>query len=126
MEKKADYQISSSVNDGILEIVITGRLADSDHDKMSNEVIAIIKGVNDVLVDTRFLKGRLGILETYERVRHYPPYMYKTHIAMVDIMENADYESFYENTASNAGMKLKWFTDIDAARDWLQSKQRKG
>jgi hypothetical protein len=125
MEKEAEYQISSSVNDGILEIVITGELADSDHDKMSKEVIAIIKGVNVVLVDTRLLEGRFGIIETYERVKNYPPYMYKIHIAMIDTLENAKLRSFHETTALNAGLNFKWFTDIDTARDWLKSKQRK-
>jgi hypothetical protein len=41
---------------------------------------------------------------------------------VVDIPENSDYQSFHENTAVNAGMKLKFFTDIDAARAWLKSK----
>jgi len=126
MDEKAEYQISSSVNDGIVEIVMTGELVNSAHDKMSNEVIAITKDVNYVLVDIRALKGRLGFTETYERVRNCPPHMYNTHIAMVDILENADYESFNETTSSNAGLNLKWFTDIDAARDWLKSKQKKG
>lgn len=124
MEKNVEYQISSSVNEGILEFVLTGKLAESAHGKLSNEVIAITeaKGVKNVLVDIRALKGRLGILETYERVRNYPPHMYKVHFAMVDIMENAEYQSFHETTAANAGMSLKWFTNIDAARTWLKSK----
>jgi hypothetical protein len=47
-------------------------------------------------------------------------------IALVDIPENAAIESFHETTAINGGLSLKWFTDIDAARAWLKSKQING
>jgi hypothetical protein len=124
MGKKAGYQISSSMNDGILEVIMTGELIKNEYDKMSNEVIALTNstGAKNMLVDIRTLKGRLSIAETYERVRNYPPHMYKTHIAMVDVLENADYQKFHETTGLNAGMTLKFFTDIDAARAWLKSK----
>ena len=53
MAKNAEYQISSSVNDGILEIILTGEVTESTVEKWSNEVIAIIKakGVANVLQD---------------------------------------------------------------------------
>ena len=43
----------------------------------------------------------------------------------VDISENAEFQNFYETVAHNAGVKMKWFTDIDIARDWLKRKQKK-
>ncbi|KQC10146.1 MAG: hypothetical protein APR62_02120 [Smithella sp. SDB] len=124
MKKKTEYQISSSVSDGILEIVVTGELAESARDNMLlNEVISITKAksLKNVLVDIRALKGRSGILETYERVRNYPSHMYELNFAIVDIMENADFQSFHETTAVNAGMSLEWFSNINAARAWLKS-----
>jgi len=45
--------------------------------------------------------------------------------AVVDIPEHADYESFHEITATNVGLSLKCFTDIDEARVWLKSKEKK-
>jgi hypothetical protein len=45
--------------------------------------------------------------------------------AVVDRQENADKGKFLETTAQNAGHSLKFFTDIDAARSWLKSKQIK-
>jgi hypothetical protein len=45
--------------------------------------------------------------------------------AVVDRQENADKGEFLETTAQNAGHSLKFFTDIDAARSWLKSKQIK-
>ena len=125
MKKKTEHQISSSVNDGILEIVVTGELAENARDNMLlNEVISITKAksLKNVLVDIRALKGRSGILETYERVRHYPPHMHDLHFAILDIMENADFQSFHKTTAANADMSLEWFSNINAARAWLKSK----
>jgi len=43
MKKKVEYQISSSVNNGILEVVLTGKAIDMTYEKMRNEVDAIIK-----------------------------------------------------------------------------------
>jgi hypothetical protein len=126
MEKKAEYQISSSVNEGILKIVLTGEVIKTEIEKLVNEVIAIIKanGLKNVLVDVRTIKGRFGYAEVYSRVRSYPPDLLKVNFAVVDLPENADYESFHETTAQNAGMKLKWFTDIDAAIAWLKNKKK--
>jgi len=38
MEKKAEYQISSFLNEGILEIIMTGEVIESDAEKITNEV----------------------------------------------------------------------------------------
>jgi hypothetical protein len=46
MEKKADYQISSSVNDGIFKVVVTGNAIGFTYEEMRNEVDAIIKANN--------------------------------------------------------------------------------
>ena len=126
MDDNVEYQISSSVNDGIAEIVITGKLVNSELDKMSDEIIAIIKDVNYMLVDIRTLKGRLSYPEAYRRARNHPPHIYTMNIAMVDITQNTDIESFNETTSLNAGMHIKWFIDINVARDWLKSKQKNG
>jgi hypothetical protein len=124
MAKKSDYQISSSVNEGILEIILTGEDAENTFEKMKSEIdnIIITRKVKNVLIDCRALKGHLSITKTYERVRSYPPEIYKHNFALVDLPENAEYQKFHETTAQNAGQRLKFFTDIDAARDWLKSK----
>lgn len=128
MEKKAEYQISSSVNEGILEIIETGEVTESEVEKLTNEVIAIIKAnvVMNVLVDVRAIKGRFGYVEAYIRVRNYPLDISRANIAIVNLPENTDYEKYQEATALNAGLSWKCFTDIDAARAWLKSKQIKG
>jgi hypothetical protein len=125
VEKKAEYKISSSVNEGILEINLTGEVIESAAEKISNEVIAIIKGnsIENVLADVRALKGRF-FTEAFFCVRNYTPDIYKIKVAIVDIPQNANFQSFHEFTAKKSGVSFKYFTNIDAARDWLKSDQR--
>jgi len=122
MKKKVEYQISSFVNEDILEITLTGEITEDAVSKLEFEVIAIIKSNNlkNLLVDFRAIKGRFGYIEAYERVRNYPPDRYRVKNAIVDIPEHADYESFQETTARNAGLAWKCFTDVEEARVWLK------
>ena len=126
MESEAQYQISSSVNEGILEITVTGEVTKNTIEKLAIEaaVIIIEKGLKDVLVDVCALKGRLGIMDTYSFVRS-PFERPRVNCAVVDLPEHAEYLKFLETTALNAGLSLKCFTDIDAARDWIKSIQKK-
>jgi hypothetical protein len=126
MKKKAEYQMTSSVNEGILEIIITGKVTSDDTEKIMNKIIAVRKSINTKheLIDIRMLKGRLGISETYDFVRKLPSDRLTMNIAFVDIVEYAEYNLFYQATILNAGLSWKWFTDIDAARAWLKSKLR--
>ena len=127
MEKKAEYQISASVNDGILEIILTGEVVESAVKNMQNEINAIIQGngIENVLIDVRAIKGRFGNTSAHHRFRNYRPAFYRMNFAAVDLPENADFESFQEVTAKKSGMSFKWFTDMDTARKWLKSKGKK-
>ena len=114
MEKKEKYQISSSVDDEIIEIILTGEFIESDVEELQNKVADIIeaKGLTNVLVDIRTFNGRASIISP----------RLKVNVAVVDRPENAAVISYLETTASNAGRSLKCFTDIDKARTWLKSK----
>jgi hypothetical protein len=74
-----------------------------------------------VLADVRAIKGRF-FTEAFFCVRNYPPDIYRIKVAIVDIPQNADFQSFHEITAKKSGVSFKYFTNIDAARDWLKSK----
>ena len=104
MAKKAEYQISTSVNNGILEITLTGEVKESDVKNLQDQVIAIETETQskNVLMDVRSIKGCFGYTETFHRVRSYPPEKLKTNVAVVDKPENSDYENFQEVTAKNA------------------------
>jgi hypothetical protein len=126
MEKQEEYQISSSVHEEILEIVVTGIETSSNSERMKNDIdnVIIKNNVKNVITDVRALKGRLGVTDTYQRVRSYHLDIRKFNLTVVDLFENAEYQNFHEATSQNAGLRFKWFTDMDAARDWLKNKQK--
>jgi len=123
MENQTEYQISSSMNDGILEIIITGNAIGSVFKNMSNELNAIIKANNakKLIIDACALKGRLDTSEIYRYVRNHHSITYELEVAIVDLPENADYAT----AVKNAGLLFRWFTDIDAARNWIKRKPSK-
>lgn len=109
MTNKAQYQIASSVSDGILEIILSGEESEKTMENMKSDIDSIIvkSNIQNVLIDCRALEGRLGIAETYERVRSYPHDVYKIKIAIVDIPQYAAYQKFHEDTSINAGLTMK-------------------
>ncbi|MGA2782980.1 MAG: hypothetical protein ABSF13_13860 [Smithella sp.] len=123
MEKKGEYQISSSVNNGILEVVLTGKAIDMTYKKMGNEVDDIIKANNakKAIIDVRALEGRIEHTEIYHYVRNHSSFIYEIQAAVVDLPENAHYAT----AVKNAGLSFTWFTDIDAARKWIKRKSKK-
>ncbi|MBN1471280.1 MAG: hypothetical protein JW925_05835, partial [Syntrophaceae bacterium] len=121
MKNKSTYTISSSLNEDILEIIYIGKLTNGLHDKIVSDTGSIIRenNVYKVLIDISALNGRLGITDTYQRVRNFPPRVYKMRFAVVNKNGQDEIEQFQETTASNAGIQVKWFTNPDAARAWL-------
>ena len=124
MEKKAEYQISSSIHQDILELVLTGEETAGSSGQMKSDIDNLIlkHNIRNVIVDVRALKGRLSVIDTYQRVRTYDPNIRKFHLALVDLPENEEYQRFHETTAINAGLRFKYFTDIDKAKAWLTIK----
>ena len=122
MENELTYNISASINEGILEITFTGALTNNFHDRIVSDAVAIIKenSIDKVLIDISNLDGRIGIIDTYSRVRTFPSCIYNIRFTMVNSKGQNVTEHFQETTALNAGINVKWFTDIDAARTWLK------
>ena len=109
MENRADYQISSSFNEGILEIIITGKVTKDFIGQLDHDVYSLIKSINPrkLVVDIRALKGRLGITETFFHAKEYPSGFRRIQSAIVDLPENADFQSFVEDVKSNIGISTK-------------------
>jgi len=123
MEEKINYSLSTSIRDGIVEIVITGELTNNTLDRLRAEVITIIREnkAKALLCDVRAAKGPQDIVAAYFRARSIPADVKIIPSAVVDRSENWDYKSFCEDTATNAGQSIKWFTDVESARAWLKS-----
>jgi hypothetical protein len=121
MEENAKYQISSSMNDGILEIVVTGEVSENTYEEVVRDGNAIIKANNatKVIADFRAIDKRLDPLEMYRYFRKYDVLLFDIQYAIVDLAENVQ----FRDAAINAGLKsLMWFTEMDEARVWLKSK----
>ena len=125
MEEKSDYQISTSVNEEILEIVISGEITKETADRKHAEVVNLVRAISPkaLLLDIRALKrpsDQDRIAEVYFRVRSRPPEIRKTPSAVVALTEDTAYKTFYETTAANVNHSITFFSDIDAARAWLR------
>lgn len=122
MEKKVEYQISSSVNEGIPEIIITGNAIGIDFSEMLNEVDTILKSnsLKKAIFDIRALDGRIENTEIYRFVRNNNFFTYKVEFAIVDLPENAPFGT----AVKDAGLPWKWFDDMDAARKWIKNSKR--
>ncbi len=121
-EKSPEYQIKSSVTNGILEIVLTGEMTHYNAEKMLSEIITIEKSANveKELIDLRKLEGRLGNAEIFNVVRKYPAHRLQKNIAIVDILANTQLAFLHEAVALNAGFNFKWFKTINTAKAWLK------
>lgn len=121
-----NYQLSTSMNEVILELVIKGDLTKNDIDHLHVEALEVLreKDFKALLCDIREAKGPLDISDAYYRVRNIPLETVKVPAAIVFEIKlvNKEYQSFYETTAANVGQSLRWFADIGDAREWLKSK----
>lgn len=122
MENDTKYKISTFMNDGIMEVTVTGRAAGRDFETMVSEVGAIVKAgqVTKVLLDVRGLDERINHAEIYRFVRNRPSFLYDMQAAIVDLPENAP----YANAIKNAGLPWKWFPDMEPAKDFLNVKKQ--
>ncbi len=123
MGDKTAFQISSSVNNGIMEIVVTGdAVGIAANEKMLNEFAAILKAhqATEAIIDVRALGGRIEEGEIYRFVRTFSSVIFHIRAAIVDRPEKA---SFAE-AVKQAGLNYEWFNDIHAARAWLKSNKR--
>jgi hypothetical protein len=124
MEEDVSYQLSTSVNDDIVEIVVTGKLTKDSIEGLRTEGIKIFRETKAkaILWDIRAMRKPLGITEGYFRARNIPPDVRAVPADIVEQSGDKDFQTFYETTASNAGLTVNFFTDIEAARVWLKSK----
>ena len=118
-----NFKLSSAWHDDVLEFTLTGQISENNPLNIARQVAVQVNEdkPGKMLFDCRQFQGRLSTSQTFFHVRedygakHFP---YK--IAIVDNPQNSDYHSFHETAAVNVGLKLRYFTAIEAARDWLR------
>jgi hypothetical protein len=123
MEGKPSYNISTRINGEILEIVSAGEVPHDSVETFTEKVQDIVKSsnTNKMLSDVRELKMPRVCAQAYSRIKKYPSFFCST-TAVVDNPKNADFQLFQEAAAAIFGIKMKYFTDVDSARDWLKDR----
>jgi hypothetical protein len=122
MENNADYHVSTFMNEGVLEIAVTGKVTELNIPSLQEEFNSHrAAGCYRLLIDISSIDESVDP-STLDYVRRPKRTIGKT--AVVDRPEHEQYKSFWEKLTSHTPMELKWFSDIDAARDWLKYTQR--
>jgi len=123
MEGKPSYNISTRINGEILEIVSAGEVPRDSVEIFTEKVQDIVKSsnTNKMLSDVRELKMPRVCAQAYSRIKKYPSFFCST-TAVVDNPRHKDFQLFQEAAASIFGIEMKYFTDADAARDWLKNR----
>ena len=118
MENKAAYQIWSSVNEGILEFIITGNATGNGFEKLMYEVdsILIANNAKEVIFDIRPFELHIEPTDFYRYARKHNFYIYGVKTAVVDLPEKASFAI----ALKNVGLSLERFTDLDSARKWIK------
>lgn len=122
MEKKSDYQITKFMNEGVLEIAVTGIVTEHSIPELQEEVDSHrAAGCYKLLIDIRSIDGSVDKSALYQIKR---PKRTIGKTAVVDRPEHEQYKPFWEKLTGYSPMELKWFSDIEAARDWLKTTDR--
>ena len=118
MENKAAYQISSFMNDGILEVVITGAAIGLAFRKMMYELDDILKVNNakEVIFDIRTFREDINFGTIYNYFREHDFFMKGVKTAVVDFQEKTSFAIGLKN----AGVFVERLPDIDSAIKWIK------
>jgi hypothetical protein len=120
MENTTAYQISSSMNDGILELVITGTAIGNEFEKMMLEMDSIMEANNakEVILDIRIFKEHIESITTiYQYTVKHNFFLHRVKTAVVDFQEKTSFAM----ALKNAGVPVERFIDMDLARKWIKS-----
>ena len=112
---------------GILVVTLVGDLSQQDALRVQQEASKRQKehGIRGILVDARLARSRMSTIDRFELLSSFQErFSSTTKHAVVYSPGNHDLSevTFAENVAFNRGVRLKMFTDIDEARDWLSEK----
>ncbi len=120
MTEEKDFKILSSISDSVVEMAVTGKLTELDVPVLQREINAHREaGHYSLLIDIRALDENYVYLVYHVRC----PARAIGKTAVVACAEYEQLKSLCENLTKHTPLELKCFTNIDAAREWLQSKK---
>jgi len=124
MKSGADYQLSMSLDDEIAHFFVTGSLTSTAMDDLRAEGLGFLREskAKAIVWEIRTKNTYPGIAEAYVRARNVPMDYRQVPSAIVDGSRNREFEAFYETTAMNAGLTVRYFSEVAAAKAWLKSR----
>lgn len=107
-----------------LEITISGEFTKDIPEKVNPEFImkeCKKREINKVLMNGFYVTGNISTLERFNIAKVYAKSFSGSNIkfSMVANTEIINPNSFFETVASNRGVNVRVFTDLDEARKWL-------
>lgn len=118
-------EFTSEIIDDLLVITTSG--VDETLQDVQNYAGAIIEtglksGCEKLLLDEKNLIYKLGTTDTFQLADFAATHAPRIgRIAIVCNADNFDDARFYENVVNNRGLIVKFFLDIEAAREWLDN-----
>jgi hypothetical protein len=118
-----EYELVSSLDEGILKITLTGKVNRKKSAEIVSRVTDLIKTLQpkSVLIDAQLVQEHLDLFDSYNLVHSYPQEIPRLRTAIIDRIEDKTISNFYETVMDNAGYIARYFTDETAARAWLVS-----
>ena len=118
-----EYELISSIDQGILEVTLTGRGGKEKAVEILLKIADLVKTFQpkSVLIDALLIQDRLDLMDSYHIIHSLPPGTPHLKSAIVDRKENKDISDFCETVSENAGYITRFFTDKEAAWAWLMS-----
>jgi hypothetical protein len=117
MEYYTSYQIVSSVNDGILEVVLKGTAKGNEFEKMMNELDFLLSEnyAKEVIIDIRNFEEHIESTTIYHYARKQKYFITGVKTAVVDRQEKTSFAV----ALKNAGVPVERFIDVELARKWI-------
>lgn len=115
------YRIHFDECDGIVEIKFSGKWTKDNVDTLTTNMVELPgRATSRVLIDISDIEGQLAIADAFNSVVRFPPEQRSRKTALLDREENIRVVSFFEMTAQNRGIPLRWFRTREEALVWLR------
>jgi hypothetical protein len=115
-----EYRLSASINDGIIEIILSGTVTRTNVSRLQKEIDSLRneKG-SRLLIDVRTLNEGSGYHDVLYYIRRPDKATGKT--AILDVPGNDRLETFLKTATLNTHLEARYFSNLDLARNWLKT-----
>ena len=120
------YKLTSEKIGDVLHVNLTGTRTRESIMAISKVIMkeCVQHGTKKVLADVRAMDGHLKAISSYEIPNSFFPTIKDRSVllksAVVDLKESEHYFRYFESVVVNGGYTLRFFSDVDEAKKWLQ------